>query len=517
MADGYARVTWKPTVCYAQHGAAAAILGSMLYEPMYAHSPVVALTGSTPTNKKALWQYQDVDEMPYFEAACKFSVDVTDVDRLAEYMRIAVQVAVSGCPGPTHVNMHLDMAGKATEMTEPYGDPRFFRVPPFRPRAEKDSVVKAAKLLTGAVKPVMVCGSGVHLSTAYNEARALAELLSIPVVTNFKGKGSFPEEHPLSVGVMGSYGSQVANDVVRDADLVFFVGFRPDYHNTEELTAPVPGVPKVIHLDIDPAVFNRKYSSDVALVGDVKATLTELNSVLKKMLAKPKPKKHRVQQIRSMVEEYDKVVEPLMNSEAKPIKPQRMVKEISKILRDEDIIVCDTGQQLCWATRLLRLKDPKQRFLPCGGTLGSSFAMAIGASFGAHDGQRVINLIGDGGILYNISELETAKRYNDEHAPFVAVVNNNSTLGQIRPSFEDWNAIEAPWISYSDFTELDYSKIAEAFGCYGVRVESPGELGEAIELALDSGRPAIVDVVTDKREYAPIGVRRKSLPGSILY
>ena len=517
MADGYSRVTRRPAVCYAQHGAAAAILASMLYEPMYAHSPVVALTGSTPTARKDLWQYQDVDEMPYFEASCKFNVDVTDVNRLAEYMRTAIQTSVSGCPGPSHVNMHLDMAQVTAEMPEVYGDPTFFRVPPFRPRAEPERVAEAAKLLVKAERPVLACGSGVHLSSAYDEVRDLAELLSIPVVTNFKGKGCFPEDHPLSGGVMGCYGSVKANNIVRDADLVFFVAFRPDYHNTDDLTAPVPGASRIIQLDIDPEIVNRRYRADVTLVGDAKATLKDLLKALRIMVTKPSPNEGRIKEIARAVEEYDKIVEPKMNSDAAPIKPQRIVKEIMKALRDRDILVSDTGQQLCWTTRLLKIKSPGLGFLPCGGTLGSSFAMAIGASFGAEKDQRVLNLIGDGGILYNISELETAKRYSEKHVPFVALVNNNSTLGQTRPSYEDWTKEQAPWINYSDFGELDYAKIAEAFGCYGIRVERPGEIAEAITMAFNSGKPAIVDVVTDKREYAPIGLRRSALPGTPVY
>ena len=187
MADGYARVTKKPTLCYAQHGAAAAILASMLYEPMYAHSPVIALTGSTPTRTKDLWQYQECYEMPYFDATCRFNVDVTDVNRIVEYLRTAIQIAVSGCPGPTHVNMHLDMAGAKAEMPEIYGNKTFFKVPPFRPRAEPERVADTARLLASAERPVMVCGSGVHISGAYDEVRELAELLTIPVVTNTKG------------------------------------------------------------------------------------------------------------------------------------------------------------------------------------------------------------------------------------------------------------------------------------------------------------------------------------------
>ncbi len=172
MADGYARVTKKPTVCYSQHGAAAAILASMLYEPMYAHSPVIALTGSYPILKRDQWSYQECYEMKYFEPTCKFNVDVTDVRRLPQYMRTAIQVAVSGCPGPTHVNMPINLATDTAEMPEIYGDRAFRKVPPFRPRAEPARVAEAAHLLANAERPIMVCGSGVHLSEAYDEVRA---------------------------------------------------------------------------------------------------------------------------------------------------------------------------------------------------------------------------------------------------------------------------------------------------------------------------------------------------------
>jgi len=509
MADGYARVTKKPTVCYAQHGAAAAILASMMYEPMYAHSPVVALTGSFPTSQKDTWRFQECWEMPYFEATCKFNVDVTDVSRLAEYVRTAIQVAMSGCPGPTHVNMHLDMAKAVAEIPEIFGDKTFFNLPPFRPRAEMERVVEAAKLLMGAERPVMVCGSGVHLSGAYEEVRQLSEFLTIPVVTDYKGKGCFPEEHPLFVGVMGSYGRELANEVVREADLVFFVATRADSHATEEFTAPEPGSSKIIHLDIDPLAIGRNYRADVALLGDAKATLLDLLSFIKTTITTYTPKAQRLRDIAKSIKGYEDTVRALMDSNAIPVKPQRMIKEISKVLGPRDIVVSDTGQMICWTTRLLKLKGTGLTYIPCGGTLGSSFATAIGVSFGAEDGQRVLNLIGDGGIAYNLAELETAKRYNDRHVPFVAIVNNNSSLAQGRPAFDDLTRKDAPWIDCCDLSELNYAKIAEAFGCHGERVERPGELSDAIKNAFDSGKPAIVDVVTDKREYAPIGLSRR--------
>jgi len=509
MADGYSRITKKPSICYAQHGAAAAILASMLYEPMYAHSPVVAFTGSIPTLLKDLWQYQDCPEMPYFEATCKFNADVTDVSRIGEYMRTAIQIAVSGCPGPTHINMHLDMASATAEMPKICGDKTFYKVPPFRPRAEPEKILDAAKILSSAERPVIICGSGVHLSGAYNEVRELAELLTIPVATNYKGKGSFPEEHPLSIGVMGVYGRELTNQIIREADLVFFISVRPDSHTTEEFTAPEPGSSKIIHLDIDPVVIGRKYKVDVALIGDAKVVLQDLLKTLRIMIKKPTVKGTRLQEIAQEIGRYENIVRPMMDSEDIPIKPQRMIKEIAKILKLEDIVVSDTGQMLCWTTRLMKIKKAGMTYVPCGGTLGSSFALAMGISFGARGGQRVLNMIGDGGILYNISELETARRYNDVHVPFVALVNNNSSFGQTRIAFENWSKRKDLKINHADLTELNYAKIAEAFGCYGIRVERPSEIMEAVKGAFDSGKPAIVDIVTDKREYAPIGLVRK--------
>ena len=188
MADGYARVARKPAVCYGQHGSAAAILASMMFEAEYAHSPVVALTSSHSYMRRDMWDYQATYEMNYFEPTCKFNVDVTDVSRLADYMRTAIQMAVSGCPGPTHVNYMDNLPAAVGEMPEIYGDKTFLTFPPFRPRAEIERVAEAAKLLANAKRPVLFCGTGVHWSGAYDEVKQLAELLAIPVATNYGGK-----------------------------------------------------------------------------------------------------------------------------------------------------------------------------------------------------------------------------------------------------------------------------------------------------------------------------------------
>jgi acetolactate synthase-1/2/3 large subunit len=517
MADGYSRITKEPAVCYSQHGAAAAILASTLYEPMASHSPVIALTGSVPANRKGRWYYQDCNEMPYFQSTCKLNVDATDPKKLANYIRAAAQAAVSGCPGPVHVNIHPDTVNATVAVRDTH---RAFRKTP-TPRAAADKIAKAAKLLITAERPVIVCGSGIHLSAAYDELKELAELLTIPVATNYRGKGSFPEGHPLWLGVTGSYGMEYANEIVRESDLVFFIGTQAEPHMTEELTAPEPGASRIIHLDIEPAVMNRNYKADVPLIGDAKATLQELIKNINRIITGNSARSSSIHKIAKERKQYEKTIEPLMNSDAVPIKPQRLVNEVSKLLRAGDIVVSDTGYMLCWTLRLLKLKNTGLSYIPCAGTLGSSFPIALGVSFGASKEQTVLNLIGDGGITYNLAELETAKRYNDQHARIIVVVNNNSSLAQPRPRLEDWTQRKAPWIRHCDFGEVNFARAAEAFGCNGVRVERPNELAEAIHNAHESSKPTVIDVVTDKREYAPVGLARMTgsepLPGVPTY
>ena len=493
MADGYARITKKPTVCYGQHGAAAMILASMLYEPMAAHSPVIALTGATPTRAKDQWAYQECYEMPSFQSTCKFNADVTDVNRLAEYMRTAIQMAVTGRPGPCHINMHQDMWNVEAEMPEVYGDKNFLTFPPFRTRPEQGKVVEAAELLAKAERPVLVCGTGVHLSGAYDEVREVAELLSIPVATVYGGKGCFPEDSPLYIGTIGNYGRPVSGEIVREADVVFFVATRAGRHHTENLTAPIPSTAKIIHLDIDPIAMGRNYRLEVPLVGDAKTTLQDLLAILKTRIAKPRPIGKRIDDLAKRIKAYEGSITregtDKVNSDAVPIWPQRVINEVSKFITPRDIVVCDTGNAMSFTSLFLKLKGVGRTYIPVSGTLGSSFGLALGVSFGAEKDQRVVHFTGDGGMGYNLADIETAVRYNDLHVPIVTIVNHNSIVGNWRVQF-------AP---------TSFSKIYEAFGGYGILVERPEDIRDALQKAFDSGKPAVVDIITEPTAMSRMG------------
>ena len=494
MADGYARITSKPTVCYSQHGAAAMMIASMMYEPMASYSPVIAITGATPTFAKDQWQYQECYEMPSFESTCKFNQDVTDAKRVAEYVRTAIQIAVSGCPGPCHLQIHQDMWNVVAEMPEIYGDKNFLTFPPLRIRPEQGKVVEAAKLLADAEKPVMVCGSGVHLSGAYNEVKELAELLSIPVATVYGGKGCFPEDHPLYIGTLGLYGRPVTNAIIREADIVFFVATRAGRHHTDNLTAPVPCTSKIIHLDIDPMAIGRNYRVEVPLLGDAKVTLQDLLATIKTMIAQPRPRGQRITEIAEKISAYERAVgtregTDKLNSDAVPIMPQRVINEISKFIGPRDIVVCDTGNAMSFSVLFLKLKGVGRTFIPVAGTLGSSFALAIGVSFGAAKDQRIIHVTGDGGMGYNLADIETSVRHKDQHVPMVTIINHNSVVG-------NWK---------TQFAPTDFAKIWESFGGYGIVVERPGEIRDALKSAFDSGKPAVLDVITEPTATSRMG------------
>jgi acetolactate synthase-1/2/3 large subunit len=328
----------------------------------------------------------------------------------------------------------------------------------------------------------------------------LAEFLLIPVATTLSGKGTIPDDHPLSIGVVGRYSSSLANTIVKDSDLVFYIGSRAGGMATDNWT--IPGQDStIIQLDIEPESIGRNYYVASRLVCDAKKGIQDFLNILKEMMQKPRSRKY-LGTMSNLKKEWRSEVSSVMDSDAVPVKPHRIIKEIRQILDKQDILVADTGQMGAWTGVLYPTIAPGRTYIRAAGTLGWSLPAAIGAKFAAGE-KKVLVVTGDGGVAYHISELETALRLDK---PFVTVVFNNVTLGMLHYGFK-WQG-EGKALKSSDFIDIDYGKIAEAFKCYGQRVEKPGELGEAIKLAFDSGKPAIIDVLIDRYELAPISYYR---------
>ena len=497
MADGYARASHKPGICAAQN-VGAANLAAGLQDPFLAGSPVLAITGRKPRISQHRNSYQEVDHLRPFSAVTKYSVPVDTAEQLPFLLRQALREATSGAPGPVHLDLegtsgNVVMEGEAD--LEVIIEENFTRVPAYRPEPEAEMVRAAAQALSAAQRPVIVAGGGVTASGAQQEVVQLAEMMSIPVATSLNAKTAIPDGHPLSVGVCGSYSRTCANRLVSEADLVLYIGSHTGSQVTNEWTVPSLDTP-VIQIDIDPSELGRSYPAKATLQGDARACLRRLMEVLEPL----GPRTEWVNRAQELVAEWREGVSEVANSDGSPIRPERLCKELTDYLPSDAVLVSDTGHSGIWTGTMIDLKEQTQQYIRCAGSLGWGFPGALGAKCALPD-RPVICFTGDGGFWYHMSELETALRYGINA---VIVVNNNHSLNQEKRSNDRLYAgqpgnPEELW----HMLDVDLAKLAQAIGCFGIRVDQPGQIQSALEQAIASGRPAVVDVVSDIEGIAP--------------
>ncbi len=498
MADGYARAKRAPGVCMAQP-IGASNLASGLRDAYMARSPVIAISGGPGGASRYRHAYQEVEDFSQFDSVTKSNVNVDSPSRMPDLMRQAFRTAVSGMPGPVHLRFQGRLSDVPLGETEGEAliEPQFTRVPPFRPEPEPDRVREAAAVLAAAKKPLIIAGGGVMWSQAQREVVELAEKLQIPVVTSLNGKGTILDAHPLSVGVAGTYSRECANRAVFEADLVFFIGCPAGGMVTAGWTIVAPGT-TVIQLDIEPTELGRNYPTKVALVGDAKVTLRKLIDAASATEGTTKAWVGRVQQL---VADWRKQFEPKLNSDAVPIRPERICKEIADALPENGVVVADTGHAGMWTSQMIDLKHPGQRYIRCAGSLGWGLPGAIGVKCALPD-QPVLCFTGDGGMYYHMTELETAVRYGIN---LVVLVNNNRALSQEFPSLN--NNYGGKMHGDSDelwrFSDFNFAKVAEAMGCAGFRVEKPGELKGVLQKAFGMNKPVVIEVMSDIELMAP--------------
>ncbi|MDB5905553.1 MAG: ilvB [Betaproteobacteria bacterium] len=498
MADGYARARFGPGVCMAQP-IGASNLASGLRDAFMARSPVVAISGGPGGASRYRHAYQEVEDFSQFDSVTKSNVNVDSPSRVPDLMRQAFRTAVSGMPGP----VHLRFQGRLSDV--PLGDtdaealiePQFMRVPPFRPEPEPERVREAVAVLAAAKKPIIIAGGGVMWSQAQREVVELAEKLQIPVATSLNGKGTILDAHPLSVGVAGSYSRECTNRAVSEADLVFFIGSPAGGMVTANWSI-IPAGTAVMQLDIEATELGRNYPNKVSLLGDAKVTLRKLIDAAQPTEGTTRAWVSRVQQL---VADWRKAYEPKLNSDATPIRPERICKEIADMLPANGVVVSDTGHAGMWTSQMIDLKHPGQRYIRCAGSLGWGLPGAIGVKCALPD-QPVLCFTGDGGMYYHMTELETALRYGIN---LVVLVNNNRALSQEFPSLN--NNYGGKMHGKSDelwrFGDFNFAKVAEAMGCGGIRVEQPGEIKGALEKAFAMGKPCVVEVMSDVELMAP--------------
>ncbi|WP_247493341.1 thiamine pyrophosphate-binding protein [Bradyrhizobium sp. 142] len=497
MADGYARALRRPAVCMAQ-SVGAANLAAALQESWFAYSPVVALTGRHAATYQYRNAYQELPHEPLYASVTKFRGRVDEVSQLPHLLRQAFREATTGASRPVHLDIAGytgDIVGAAEFTAAIFPEETFAKVPAFRLSPDPESLSRAAAAIAASERPVILAGAGLMMSGAEGALKALVEHHGIPVVMSLDAKHALPEFHPQNGGVAGTYSRSCANQILHDADLVIYVGSDTGDMITNHWKLPKPET-QIVQIDIDPAELGRNFPEAIAVHGDPKTALERLDSEL--------PFRARAnwqRKVTDYVAEWRAEAETARSSEAMPIRPERLCREISDWLPKNAMLVADTGYASHWSGTLVYLTDPAQGYLRAAGSLGWAFPASLGVQCAMPD-RPVVCLTGDGGFMYHLPELETARRHG---LNVITIVDNNHCLGQGRRNidiaYEGRKGNKEEIFAYRD---TDFAQIARDFDCFGVRVEKPGDLAKAFDHARRSGKPAVIDVVTDFEALAPL-------------
>ena len=478
-ADGYARVTGKTGVCISTSGPGATNLVTGIATAYMDSVPMVALTGQVPQFLIGNDAFQEANITGITQPITKHNYLVQDANELPRIMKEAFHIASTGRPGPVLVDLPKDVQNSEIE----FYYPEKVELRGYKPtyKGNLQQIKRAAGEIANSTRPIIYAGGGVISSNASAELVQFAETIMAPVTTTLMGIGAIPTDHFLNIGMLGMHGSKYANYAVQESDLIIAVGARFDDRVTGKLESFAPNA-RVIHIDIDPAEISKNVPVHIPIVGDAKEILRALAKYVKCC---------RSEAWIAKVNEWKKEYPLTYRKDSKVIQPQFVVEEISAACKDA-IIVTEVGQHQMWAAQFFKYSEPRT-FLTSGGlgTMGYGYPAAIGAKVGRPD-KVVIDISGDGSFQMNSQELATAVQ-ND--IPVVAVIMNNGYLGMVR----QWQELfYNSRYSCTDISgSVDFVKLAEAYGALGLRAERPSEVRPAIEEAIKSGRPAVIDVIIE--------------------
>ena len=492
MADGYARVTGRVGVCEGPSGGGATYLLPGLAEANESSISVLAINTDIAVSSRNKFTLTELDQRSLMKPLTKWNAVLDRAADIPRMFRAAFESMTSGRPGAAHLALPFDVQNGTVEDADVWADPSLGSFPSRRTAPDPQLVELAAKLLRNSKAPVFICGGGVVISRAESELLELAEKLSAPVATSISGKGSIDEQHALAAGVVGSNGGTPETRAIVDAaDLVVFVGCRAGSVTTERWRHPAPGKAKVIHIDVDPAVPGTNYRVDVPLIGDARLCLAALNETLNGFKNKnpfliERQKSEKFEKFRALAE-----------SSETPIKPERVVAELSKALDGDAIVVADPGTPCPYLSAYYVVRGTGRRYFSnrAHGALGYALAASVGAHYG-RPSVKAVAVMGDGSFGMCAGELETAVRLK---LPITFLVISNATYGWIKAGQK---AGYAERYFSVDFGVTDHAKVAAAFGVRSWRVTLPSELGAVLKNALSSAEPTLVDIVCQPLQEA---------------
>nr|MDO8135838.1 thiamine pyrophosphate-binding protein [Candidatus Njordarchaeum guaymaensis] len=495
MADGYARAGGKVGVCQ-MHSGPGTLNGVLSIADAYRDSsPVVLLAGQVNRNligREIFGEANQFGVLKPYTKSCERIERVEDIPRIIGH---AFYLARSGRPGPVLVEMPEDM----------YNDVGDIDPAPLVEEIESPTITSPLEILTEATerllsadRPVILCGGGVVWSSASEQVKILAERLQIPVTTTQNGRGVFPEDHPLALGVGGWYGgNSAADEALEEADVILGVGCTFSSLTTYNFTSPIKA--ETIQINIDPWALGKNIQYRYGIVGDARAVLSKMNKIMESKGTKNRSSAW-LDRIRRKKETWSKLAFSDKDLDKVPIKPQRLIQDIQKAIPRSSIVVGGAGLHHVFLVAYTRIIYPRTFISSVNiGSMGFAFPAAIGAK-AAKPEETVLCVVGDGDFMMTIQDLETAVRccFN----VVTVIVNNNCYLA---PKMFQKTTFGTEF--GSDYSNPDFAKVAQNFGAHGIRVERPGEIVDSIKNALDCGKPAVIDVQVDSTVYPPMNIK----------
>lgn len=494
-ADAYARVTNRPGICDATLGPGATNLVTGLVESLNGGIPIVALAGDT--NRQHSWKNmtQEARQAEILKPAVKELIRVEMTSRIPELVRRAFAVATSGRPGPVLLDVPEDVChGTHDFVAEDFVvDAATLKAPARRIRPDRADIERAARLIAGARRPLLLTGGGVHLSEAWEALTRFAEDNAILVAHTMTGKGGIACSNPLNVGLFGRY-SRIANDLIEAADCLIVVGCKLGEIATKRFALPPAHIP-VIHLDIVAEEIGRCIPAEIALWGDARAGLEDLTLALSDGARAARAQRaDYVGEIAPRLAKWEEGAAPRLNSRDRPVHMARLCRELNRTLPDNAILVADGGFAGHWTGLLYDTKRAGRHFIPDRGfaSIGYGLPGGMGAALAAPD-RPVVAISGDGGFNMMLGELETARRTG---CGLTVIVVNNAASGYVKAL---QHAMMGGRYQSADLIEQDYAAIARVMGCGGIRVEDPEALAPALVQGMaERDRPTVIDVVVTR-------------------
>jgi thiamine pyrophosphate-dependent acetolactate synthase large subunit-like protein len=477
MAHAYSRLTGKPGICFAASGPGTTNLLTGIGNSFLDATPVVALGGSSPLTQNSRGAFQEMDQVSIFKPVTKWTERVTDTRRIPELISKAIRMATQGQQGPVYLDLPGDILYTQVELDEVHFPRNLSKQP--RPSGDPELIEEAIALLKQAKRPLILTGSGILWSDAAAALQAFVDLTGIPFYTTPQGRGVIPEDHPLSF--LGA-----RSKAFKEADVVLVVGTRLNFIVGFGLPPRWAEDVKIIQVDIHREELGRNRTIDVGIVGDACRVLEQLTAAARTAFPKPIDLPW-IDALRQSSRQNEEKAEALLNTDAIPIHPLRLCKEVRDFMDRDAILVVDGHEILNYARQSIPTHTPGHRInAGANGCMGVAVPYGLGAKMAKPD-KQVIVLSGDGSFGMNGMEMDTAVRHN---MPILVVVSNNG----------GWAAMGG--MAGRDLGFTRYDKLSEVLGCHGEYVEKPEEIRPALEranAAVQAGQPAVVNVITDPR------------------